>query len=147
MSEDKGNDSDGLPAKPHPDLVVNTESELLSRVIFYASRGLSKGQIAQALDMSRSTLWEKMRKDERLKLAYETGKARAIALIANEAFENAKKGSQRAIEFWLCSRDPENWKKSQHHSLSGPKGEPLGKSGFDAETYAVAEKEINERFS
>lgn len=38
---------------------------------------------------------------------------RANGLVVDALHEQARTGNVKAIEFWLCNRDPDNWKKQR----------------------------------
>ena len=71
-----------------------------------AGQGLTMKQIASALGMGRSTLYDKQAE---FSDTIKKGKAKGIAAITNALFTKALAGNVLAMIFYLKNRDPENW--------------------------------------
>lgn len=74
-----------------------------------ASRGLTREQVAHNLGIGVRTLQRRANEDPAFEEAYQRGKAKGIAKIANALFEKAVKGNTTAQIFFLkCN----GWKES-----------------------------------
>lgn len=95
------------------------DEAFLKTVEAMAANGNTQEQIAWNLGISPQTLSTKKGKVEELNEAIKRGKAKGIAQVSNQLFQEASKTEHRnitAILFYLCNRDPENWK---HVSKAG----------------------------
>ena len=73
----------------------------IAKVEELASRGLTKEQVARALGISSRTLQRKSKANVEIEEAYQRGKAKGIAKIANALFEKASQGNVTAQIFYL----------------------------------------------
>lgn len=86
--------------------------EHIEQIEAYASAGLSESQMAALLDMSRSTLDERAKKDDRVHRAIERGRSKAIFNVAKSAYAQAISGKTPAMTmFYLKCRA--GWKETQ----------------------------------
>lgn len=95
------------------------DEAFLKKVEAMAANGNTQEQIAWNLGISPETLSRKKGADEQLNQAIKRGRAKGIAQVSNQLFQEASKTEHRnitAILFYLCNRDPENWK---HVSKAG----------------------------
>lgn len=75
-----------------------------------ASKGLTEQQIADVLGVNWKTLAARKKKYAEFLEALSIGKALGIQTATNALFESVQSGHFPAIKFYLCNRDPENWK-------------------------------------
>jgi len=118
----------------------------VGQVAKLAARGFTDAEIADFFHISERTITRykhdpdflsalksgKEVADEKVKRALFT---RALGYEFEEkTFRNGKlretktkhiAGDTTAQIFWLCNRDPENWKSVNRHELTGPNGKPL----------------------
>ena len=81
----------------------------LDKIEAFASRGLTREQVAHNLGVSAKTLQRRAKERAEVEDAYQRGKAKGIAKIANALFDNALKGNTTAQIFYLkCN----GWKES-----------------------------------
>lgn len=92
--------------KTKPKIEIN-----LQQVETLAANGLTQQQIADSLGISVSTIESRLRESEEFKDAIKKGKAKGIALIANQLFEKAKSGDTTSIIFYLKTQA--GWKETQ----------------------------------
>lgn len=92
--------------KTKPKIEIN-----LQQVEMLAANGLTQQQIADSLGISVSTIESRLRENEEFKDAIKKGKAKGIALIANQLFEKAKSGDTTSIIFYLKTQA--GWKETQ----------------------------------
>ncbi|MCX8696552.1 winged helix-turn-helix transcriptional regulator [Gilliamella sp. B2828] len=92
--------------KTKPKIEIN-----LQQVEKLAANGLTQQQIADSLGISVSTIESRLRESEEFKDAIKKGKAKGIAIIANQLFEKAQSGDTTSIIFYLKTQG--GWKESQ----------------------------------
>ena len=81
----------------------------LDKIEVFASRGLTREQVAHNLGVSAKTLQRRAKERADVEDAYQRGKAKGIAKIANALFEKALEGNTTAQIFFLkCN----GWKES-----------------------------------
>jgi predicted sulfurtransferase len=102
--------------------------DILKKVEKFASLGLTHEQIAINLGWSYQTLKEKKRKYSSFLAAIERGKAKGISAVANVGFNNAMDGNQKAIEFYLKNRAPDQWEDVSKRVVS--EGKPNARRNF-----------------
>ncbi len=108
----------GRPAwQVTPKVIADAES--------FASLGLTIDQIARSLGTSASTFTKAKKQVPELEEAYQRGKAKGVAVIANALFNKAKNGDTTAMIFFLKNRSPEEWMDRRNHEIGGPGGKPL----------------------
>ena len=71
--------------------------------------GLNERQICASLGINPSTLTRK-KHIKSIKHALEKGRAKAIAQVSSQLFNNAMEGKETSAIFFLKNRDPDNWK-------------------------------------
>jgi len=74
-----------------------------------AGMGLNERQICASLGINPSTLTRK-KHIKSIKQALEKGRAKAIAQVSSQLFNNAMEGKETSAIFFLKNRDPDNWK-------------------------------------
>lgn len=87
----------------------------LAQVELFASRGLTREQIADALGISYSTLNRRSKDLEDLEAAIKRGEAKGIAKVANALFDKAVKGNTAAQIFFLKARA--GWKETNRNEI------------------------------
>ena len=90
-----------------------------------AAQGLTIGQIASSLGVSRTTLYTRMGSEKELRAAVKRGRHKGLSTIANALFNTAKGGNFAAQKYYLSTRDPDRWAESQRHEISGLNGGPI----------------------
>lgn len=66
-----------------------------------ASRGLTLEQVADNLNIERTTFYLRRKSDPEIEEAYNRGRSKGVQVIANALFEDAKKGNTAAQIFFL----------------------------------------------
>jgi hypothetical protein len=97
--------------------------DIIQKAESYASRGLNREQIADALGMGLSTMYEKMEKYPDFMEALKRGKAKGIAHVANCLIKNAENGNASAQIFYLKCQA--NWKDTDTLEISGKDGDAI----------------------
>lgn len=97
---------------------------LLAKVESLAAQGLTEKQICQVIGCSQETLIKKKKIYSELVEAIKNGRAKGVATISNALFNNAKSGNIAAQIFFLCNRDPENWKRHDKPEESDESNKP-----------------------
>lgn len=87
----------------------------LAQVELFASRGLTREQIAAALGISYSTLNRRSKDLEDLEAAIKRGEAKGIAKVADALFNKAIKGNTAAQIFFLKARA--GWKETNRNEI------------------------------
>ena len=85
---------------------INLDHNEIERL---AGMGLNERQICASLGINPSTLTRK-KHIKSIKQALEKGRARAIAQVSSQLFNNAMEGKETSAIFFLKNRDPDNWK-------------------------------------
>ena len=78
---------------------------------------LSNDQIAECLDMSRSSFYKYMQKNADFRDSLERGRSKAVMEISNALYESARAGNVKAQIYFLRCRDPQNWNVSKRVEL------------------------------
>lgn len=86
-----------------------------------AARGLTLGQVADAMGVSEPTLSRRRKENDEIDEAYKRGKAKGIGTVANALFEKAKAGDTTACIFYLKAQA--NWR--DRVELTGAGGGPI----------------------
>jgi len=101
----------------HNQVIPDFDKDDLAKVKRLAGLGLSQKKIAHVFGIHFRTFEERMKKDERIRMAYDQGVAEATVEVANKAYEMATDGKNPAMTmFWLKCKD--NWKETQKHELT-----------------------------
>jgi len=90
--------------------------EILESIQDMAANGLTQVQISRNIGLDPATLSRKKSNNDQLSQAIENGKASGLQKMASALFENGVGGNFNAQQFYLCNRDPDNWK---HVSKAG----------------------------
>tara|TARA_R100001460_G_scaffold32478_4_gene63695 strand:+ start:18912 stop:19400 length:489 start_codon:yes stop_codon:yes gene_type:complete len=85
-----------------PKFVVT--KEMCERAEAYASQGLTSEQIALALGIGESTLYDKQNEFKEFGEAIKRGKGRGIQRVTNKLYEKALEGDNTAMIFYLKNR-------------------------------------------
>ncbi len=85
---------------------INLDHNEIERL---AGMGLNERQICASLGINPSTLTRK-KHIKSIKQALEKGRAKAIAQVSSQLFNNAMEGKETSAIFFLKNRDPDNWK-------------------------------------
>lgn len=85
--------------------------EIINKAESYGAMGLTREQIADALGMGLSTMYEKMEKYPDFMEALKRGKAKGIAHVAKCLIKNAENGNASAQIFYL--KVQAGWKEAQ----------------------------------
>ena len=88
--------------------------EILVKVKEFASRGLSKEQIAHNIDQHPATLYAKQKDHPELVEAMQRGKSAGIYQLSNKLFEEAMEGNTAAAIYMLKCLDPQHWNERRH---------------------------------
>ena len=82
-----------------------------------AGLGLSNDQIAECLDMSRSSFYKCMQKNADFRDSLERGRSKAVMEVSNALHESARAGNVKAQIYFLRCRDPQNWNVTKRVEL------------------------------
>ena len=82
-----------------------------------AGLGLSNDQIAECLDMSRSSFYKCLQKNADFRDSLERGRSKAVMEISNALYESARAGNVKAQIYFLRCRAPQNWNVSKRVEL------------------------------
>lgn len=96
--------------KTKPRIEIN-----LQQVEKLAANGLTQQQIADSLGISVTTIESRLRESEEFKDAIKRGKAKGVAVIANQLFEKAKNGDTTSMIFFLKSQA--GWKDTPSKTI------------------------------
>lgn len=72
--------------------------------------GLTRGAAASAAGVNSGTVRRHMVKDEKLQELATQAELEAIGVVESALYQKAKKGSVRALMFFLCNRHPQQWR-------------------------------------
>lgn len=98
--------------------------EICKQAEALAARGMNQSQIAMALGMGESTLYEKLAAFPEFAEAIKKGKAKGIAVVTQALMEKVKGLDTAAIIFYLKTQA--GWRESpQTIEHTGPDGKPL----------------------
>lgn len=87
----------------------------LAEVERLASLGLTREQIAAAMGASVSTIYGRLRDDEKFSEAVKRGEARGIGAVASKLMDQINEGNTTAMIFYLKSRA--GWRESSEIRL------------------------------
>ena len=96
-----------------------------AKVEVLAAQGLTIKQIADCLDVGRTTLYERMGSKANVRDAVKRGRAKGIGVVTNSLFQSAKGGNTTAQIFYLKNRQPEKWRDRRDHEHTGKDGKPI----------------------
>ena len=96
---------------------IQITEEKIQRTGKLAGLGLSNDQIAECLDMSRSSFYKCMQKNGDFRDSLERGRSKAVMEISNALYESARAGNVMAQIYFLRCRDPQNWNVSKRVEL------------------------------
>ncbi len=95
----------------------------LAKVESLAANGLTQEQIAAALGISESLLYQQKRENEEFAEAIKRGKAKGIALVTNKLMESIKGGNMTGMIFFLKTQA--GWKETTVQEHTGKDGAVL----------------------
>ena len=96
---------------------IQITKEKIQRTRKLAGLGLSNDQIAECLDMSRSSFYKCLQKNANFRDSLERGRSKAVMEISNALYESARAGNVKAQIYFLRCRDPQNWNVSKRVEL------------------------------
>ena len=96
---------------------IQITEEKIQRTGKLAGLGLSNDQIAECLDMSRSSFYKFMQKNGDFRDSLERGRSKALMEISNALYESARAGNVKAQIYFLRCRDPQNWNVTKRVEL------------------------------
>ena len=96
---------------------IQITDEKIQRAGKLAGLGLSNDQIAECLDMSRSSFYKCMQKNADFRDSLERGRSKALMEISNALYESARAGNVKAQIYFLRCRDPQNWNVTKRVEL------------------------------
>ena len=96
---------------------IQITEEKIQRTGNLAGMGLSNDQIAECLDMSRSSFYKCMQKNADFRDSLERGRSKAVMEVSNALYESARAGNVKAQIYFLRCRDPQNWNVSKRVEL------------------------------
>ena len=88
---------------------IQITEEKIQRTGKLAGLGLSNDQIAECLDMSRSSFYKCMQKNADFRDSLERGRSKAVMEISNALYESAYAGNVKAQFYFLRCRAPHNY--------------------------------------
>ena len=92
---------------------IQITEEKIQRTGMLAGLGLSNDQIAECLDMSRSSFYKCMQKNADFRDSLERGRSKALMEISNALYESARAGNVKTKIYFLRCREPQNWNISK----------------------------------
>ena len=96
---------------------IQITKEKIQRTRKLAELGLSNDQIAECLDMSRSSFYKCLQKNVDFRDSLEKARSKAVMEISNALYESARAGNVKAQIYFLRCRDPQNWNVSKRVEL------------------------------
>ena len=115
MSEEANTSTDKEPhAGGRPEFEIT--QEVINQAELLASQGLTQQQIALALGMGESTLYEKKAKFPEFAEAIKAGKAKGVAMVAEKLMEKAMAMDTTSILFYLKCQG--GWRDSPEPTYS-----------------------------
>jgi len=115
MSEEANTSADKEPhAGGRPEFEIT--QEVINQAELLASQGLTQNQIALALGMGESTLYEKKAKFPEFAEAIKAGKAKGVAMVAEKLMEKAMAMDTTSILFYLKCQG--GWRDSPEPTYS-----------------------------
>lgn len=93
------------------------EPEQLALITGWSRRGLTMEEIAEKMDIKRSTLYEWMKLSSDISDTIKKGKDRADAAVENALFTAALNGNVTAMIYYLKTRMPEYWSEKVEHKV------------------------------
>ena len=96
---------------------IQITEEKIQRTGMLAGLGLSNDQIAECLDMSRSSFYKCLQKNADFRDSLEKARSKAVMEISNALYESARAGNVKAQIYFLRYRDPQNWNVTKRVEL------------------------------
>ena len=96
---------------------IQITEEKIQRTGKLAGLGLSNDQIAECLDMSRSSFYKCLQKNAYYRDSLEKARSKAVIEISNALYESARAGNVKAQIYFLRCRDPQNWNVTKRVEL------------------------------
>ena len=84
----------------------------------YKRKGCNITAACDAVGISRQTYYE-WRKEEEFNRKCEEVEESLVDMAEVQLIKNIREGNQRAVEFFLCNRAPDRWKKMIRQDLRG----------------------------
>jgi len=114
MSEETNSSTDIANPVGRPEFEIT--KEVIDQAELLASQGLTQNQIALALGMGESTLYEKKAKFPEFAEAIKAGKAKGVAMVAEKLMEKAMAMDTTSILFYLKCQG--GWRDSPEPTYS-----------------------------
>ena len=114
MSNETVKTSEESTTNPVGRPLLEITPEIIEQAEVLASQGLTTQQIALALGMGESTLYEKKNKFPEFAEAIKAGKAKGVALVAEKLMEKAMAMDTTSIIFYLKCQG--NWRDTPEQS-------------------------------
>ena len=96
---------------------IQITEEKIQRTGKLAGLGISNDQIAECLDMSRSSFYKCLQKNADFRDSLERGSSKAVMEVNNALYESARAGNVKAQIYFLRCRDPQNWNVTKRVEL------------------------------
>jgi len=120
---------------------IEITEEMIAQAEAYASRGLTTEQIALALGIGETTIYEKFKLYPNFREAINRGKSKGIAHVANALLKNVDNGNVTAQIFYLKAQA--KWRDGNLIEHTGKDGEAI-----QIETkYKLAKSELDSRYA
>lgn len=97
--------------------------EVIAQAETLAAQGMTTQQIALALGMGETTIYEKQRAYPEFAQAIKSGKAKGIAIVTEKLLEKAMNMDTTAMLFYLKCQA--GWRDTQSVEMTGADGKPL----------------------
>ena len=114
MSEENNSTTDTPNPVGRPEFEIT--QEVINQAELLASQGLTQNQIALALGMGETTLYEKKRNFPQFAQAIKEGKAKGVAMVAEKLMEKAMAMDTTSILFYLKCQG--GWRDSPEPTYS-----------------------------
>ena len=88
---------------------IQITKEKIQRTRKLAGLGLSNDQIAECLDMSRSTFYKCIQKKTDFRDSLKRGRSKAVMEVSNALHDSAQTGNVKVQIYFLRCSDPQNW--------------------------------------
>jgi DNA-binding XRE family transcriptional regulator len=98
----------------------------LKKVEQYAAQGMTQDQIAAALGINRSTLYDKKKQFRDFADAIDRGKAKGISIVTSRLMQQVESGNTDAIKFYLSRRA--DWRETPAGSITVESGQDGAKT-------------------
>lgn len=108
-----------------------------------ASVGLSFDKIAHVFGMSVNTLKARAAENEKIQMAMDSGKAKALYEVAKTAYNMAVSGREPAATFFYLKCQG-GWRETQSLEVSGPGGSSIALSHLAEKIEKLSDDELDQ---